>query len=264
VFHHGTPGSVARFRVIERAAHAHGLRYVCYSRAGYGKSTRRPGRSIVDVVDDVVAMLDHVGAERCVTAGWSGGGPHALATGARLPDRVAGVLTIAGVGPYGMHDLDFLAGMGEQNIVEFNLALEGEDALRPNHERDGAALRTVTPEGIIEELSTLLPPADVAVITDELGEDLAAQFHEGLGTSVDGWVDDDLAFCRPWGFELTDVTVPTFIWQGSVDLMVPFAHGKWLADNIPGATAHLLDGEGHLSVTLGYADAMFEELAGTL
>ncbi len=179
-FHHGTPGAVTPFRSIARAAHERGLRLVTYSRAGYGASTRNPGRAVVDVVPDVTAVLDHLGAERCVVGGWSGGGPHALATGARLGDRVAGVLVIAGVGPYGAEGLDFLAGMGEQNIEEFGLALAGEDALRPAHERDAVELRTTDAAGIIRELSTLLPEVDVAVITDELGEDLAASFAEGL------------------------------------------------------------------------------------
>jgi pimeloyl-ACP methyl ester carboxylesterase len=264
VFHHGTPGAVPPGQMMERPAHERGLRLVTYSRAGYGNSTRRRGRAVVDVVDDVAAILDHADAPRCVVAGWSGGGPHALACGARLVDRVAGVLCIAGIGPYPMDGVDFMAGMGEQNIEEFGLALEGEDALRPNHEGQAAALREVTPAGIIEELSTLLPPQDRAVLTDEFGDYLAAQFHEALRVSVDGWLDDDLAFCKPWGFELDEIKVPTFLWQGSEDLMVPFAHGEWLADRIPGVTAHLEQGEGHLSVAIGAMDRMVDELVGTL
>jgi pimeloyl-ACP methyl ester carboxylesterase len=219
---------------------------------------------VADVVPDAEAILDHLGAERCVVAGWSGGGPHSLATAARLPGRVAGALSIAGIAPYTAHDLDFLAGMGEQNVEEFGLALEGEDAIRPAHEAEGPALRTADAAGIIEQLSTLLPPVDVAVITDELGDDLTAQFAEAFRVGVDGWVDDDLAFCKPWGFELSEITVPTFLWQGELDLMVPFAHGQWLAANVPGTTAHLEMGEGHISVGVGAADQMISELAGTL
>jgi len=264
VFHHGTPGAVPPVRAIERAAHAHGLRLASYSRAGYGASSRRPGRSVVDVAADVTALLDHLHADRCVTAGWSGGGPHALATGALLGDRVAGVTSIAGVGPFGVDDLDFMAGMGEQNVVEFGLALEGETALRPHLEEEAPTLAEADVAGIISAMSTLLPDVDRAALTDEFGEDLRAGFVEAVRHGVDGWVDDDLAFAAPWGFDLAAMAVPVFVWQGEHDLMVPFAHGRWLARHVPGAVDHLEPGQGHLSVAVGRIDEIVAELAATL
>jgi len=263
VFHHGTPGSGAQLRLMQRAAAQRSLRLVTYSRPGYGGSTRRPGRSVVDAAEDVAAVLDHLGAERTLVAGWSGGGPHALATAVRLPDRVAGVLSIAGVGPDDVPDLDFLTGMGEQNLVEFDLARQGEEELRPWLAAEAEGLRDVTAAGLVEGLSTLLPDVDRAVLTDEYGEDMAANFREALRGGVDGWVDDDLAFTRPWGFHPAEVAVPSFLWQGTADLMVPFAHGQWLASQIPGVVAHLEDGEGHLSVSVGSLGAMLDELAAT-
>ena len=264
VFHHGTPGSVTPFGAVARATHARGLRLVTYSRAGYGDSDRAPGRVVADVAADIAAVLDHLDAPRCLTAGWSGGGPHALATGVRLPDRVAGVLVIAGVGPYGVEGLDFVAGMGEQNVEEFGLALEGEATIRAAHDEIAPQLRHADAAGIVSGLRTLLPPVDVAVLTDEFGADTAANFAEGLRTGVDGWVDDDLAFCRPWGFDVAEVAVPTFLWQGDADLMVPFAHGQWLAAHIPGVTAHLEAGAGHLSIAVGALDRMLDELVTAL
>jgi pimeloyl-ACP methyl ester carboxylesterase len=264
IFHHGTPGAVSQIRAMQRSAAARNLRLITYSRAGYGASTRRPGRTVADVVDDVVAILDHVDAARCVVAGWSGGGPHSLATGARLPDRVAGVLCIAGVGRYGGDGLDFLAGMGEQNIVEFNAALAGESQLRAFLDAEAAEMKGATPEQLIATMQTLLPEVDRAVFTEEFGEDLAAGFAEALRNGVDGWLDDDFAFVQPWGFDFAEIQVPTFVWQGSEDLMVPFSHGEWLAERIPGVTAHLQEGEGHLSIGVGALDEMFDELATTL
>jgi len=262
VFHHGTPGALTQLRTMQRAAAERSLRLVTFSRPGYGASTRRPGRTVVDAVEDVTAVLDHLGADRCLVAGWSGGGPHALATAARLPDRVAGVLVIAGVGPYDVPDLDFLAGMGEDNLVEFGLAAQGEAALRPWLEEAAAELRDTTAAGLVAGMSTLLPDVDRAVLTDEYGEDMAAGFREALRTGVDGWLDDDLAFTQPWGFDLAELSVPTFLWQGSADLMVPFAHGRWLAGRLPDAVAHLQQGEGHLSVAVGSLPTMLDELAG--
>ncbi len=264
VFHHGTPGSVKRFGVVERAAHERGLRLVTFSRPGYGDSTRLPGRSVADVAGDVAAVLDQLDAPRCLVAGWSGGGPHALATAVLLPDRVAAALVIAGVAPWDADGLDFLAGMGEQNVDEFGLAVRGEAAIRPGLEVEAVAMRQATVADLVKGMETLLPDVDRAVLTDEYGADLAANFAEALRLSVDGWLDDDLAFVRPWGFSLADISVPTFVWQGSEDLMVPFTHGQWLAGHIPGVTAHLESGEGHLSIGVGAMGAMLDELAAAV
>jgi pimeloyl-ACP methyl ester carboxylesterase len=264
VFHHGTPGSVHQYGVQARAAHERGLRFVTYSRPGYGASTRRPGRIVADVAEDVAAVLDSLGADRCVTAGWSGGGPHALATAALLPDRVAGALVIAGVAPFDAAGLDFLAGMGQQNIEEFSLAVEGESALRPFCEADAAELRDTDAAGIVSAMATLLPDVDRAALTEEFGRDLVQSFRDGLGRGVDGWIDDDLAFVRAWGFDLDAIATPLFLWQGSADLMVPFAHGQWLAAALPRVRAHLLEGEGHVSVSAGAIDRMLDELVAAV
>lgn len=213
---------------------------------------------------DVAAVLTHLGAPRCLVAGWSGGGPHALATGSRLPEQVAGILCIAGVAPYDAEGLNFLEGMGQQNIDEFGLALQGEEAIRPSNEAEAVGLRNTDAAGLIEGMATLLPDVDRAVLTAEFGEDMVANFAEGLRTGVDGWVDDDLAFVAPWGFSLAEIAVPTFVWQGSEDLMVPFAHGQWLAARVPGATARLQQAEGHLSIGVGALDRMFDDLLTTI
>jgi pimeloyl-ACP methyl ester carboxylesterase len=259
VFHHGTPGAATPIRVLERAAHARGLRLVTTSRPGYGRSTRQPGRSVVDVVADTEAVLAALGAERCLTMGWSGGGPHSLACAARLP-AAAAALVVAGVAPYEADGLDWMAGMGEDNVVEFSAALHGEGQLRPHLVQQGEVLRDIRGADIIASIQSLLPDVDRAVLTGEFGEDIAASFREGLRTGVDGWLDDDLAFARPWGFSLAEIAVPTMIWQGSADLMVPFAHGQWLGSQLPAAATHLEEGEGHLSVGLGKLDPMLDEL----
>jgi pimeloyl-ACP methyl ester carboxylesterase len=264
LFHHGTPGAVTQLRWIQRAAHARGLRLVSCSRPGYGSSSRLAGRRIADVAPDVAFVLDHLRVDRCLVAGWSGGGPHALATGALLADRVAGVLSIAGIVPDGLADLELTAGMGAGNVEEFGLARQGESALRPLLESQAPELAQADAEGLVEGLGTLLPAVDRAVLTAEVGEDMAASFAEGLRTGVDGWLDDDLAFVQPWGFELSQLAVPVFVWQGSEDLMVPFAHGQWLASRIPGATSHLEQGEGHLSIGVGAMDGMLDELVTVL
>jgi pimeloyl-ACP methyl ester carboxylesterase len=213
----------------------------------------------VDVAADTAAVLAAIGAERCLVAGWSGGGPHALACGARL-GATAAVLVIAGVAPYAAEGLEWVSGMGEENIAEFSAAIRGEGELRPYLLQAREQLKDITAEDVAASFETLLPDVDRAVLTGEFSEDVAGSFREALRTGVDGWLDDDLAFVLPWGFGLDEISVPTMIWQGSADLMVPFSHGQWLASQLPGVSAHLEDGEGHYSVGLGALDRMLDEL----
>ena len=260
VFHHGTPGAALQLPALERGARARGMRLVTMSRPGYGDSDRDEGRDVVDAVADTAAVLDSLGERRCVVAGWSGGGPHALACAARL-DGVVAALLIAGVAPYHADGLNWLSGMGDDNLAEFAAALDGPDELRTFLDAACVQLKTVTPDDFTTSLGSVLPDSDRRVLTDEFADYMAASFHEALRTGVDGWLDDDIAFTKPWGFELEEISIPTMVWQGSDDLMVPFGHGEWLASHIPTARVHLENGQGHLSVLLGALDRMLDELA---
>jgi len=248
VLHHGTPGSGVPYAPDVADAHEQGLRLIAYDRAGYGRSTAKPGRVVADIAADIEDVMDHLGIERFASLGGSGGGPHSLALGALLPKRCTVVCAIASPAPWEAEGLDWLAGQGEQNRAEWAAALEGIETLEPHLERDAADLLGASPEQIREVLSTILSPVDQAVVTGELAEHLHEASARALEPGVAGWRDDDLAFTRPWGFELADVSVPVLLWQGVQDLMVPADHGRWLAERIPGVEAHISEEDGHLSI----------------
>jgi len=256
VYHHGTPGCLLQPAASQEECARRGLRFVTYSRAGAQGSTRNPGRTVADIAADVEDVLDAIGADRCLVAGKSGGGPHALATAALLPDRVSAVISIAGCRPYGD---GFLDGMGADNIEEFELALQGEEALRPFVMKHREALKDADAVGLVRDLQSLLPEIDRVVLTSAVGADAVAGMIGGVQVP-DAWIDDDLAFTQPWGFDLGDIAVPAYVWQGSEDMMVPFHHGQWLAEHVPGAVAHLEDGEGHFSIAVGALGRMLDEV----
>ncbi len=250
LLHHGTPGAGVPYPQIDGACRERGVALVQYTRAGYGGSTRRPGRSVADVAEDVSDLLDQLGVAEFLTLGWSGGGPHSLACAALLPDRCLAAATGAGAAPFETDgELDFLAGMGPENEVEFGAALTGLDDLVPYLEKEAAEFRRASPEEIADALGGLVSEVDKAYATGEFAEHMHAGFTRATDEGIWGWADDDLAFTRPWGFRLEDVTdVPVSVWQGREDRMVPFAHGVYLADHVPGARRHLYDDEGHLSL----------------
>ena len=243
VYHHGTPASGLLYANWATP----GFRLIGYDRAGYGASTRKPGRRIGDVAADIDAIADALELERFGTWGLSGGGPHALATGA-LCSRAVACASVAGVAPWGAEGLDWLAGMGEDNVKEFDLVLAGEDALRPAVERDRVGLREASAEDVLHSFETLLGDADRRALTGELATFVHDSMSAGLDRSADGWLDDDLAFVQPWGFELESIPCPVLVVQGGDDRFVPKAHGEWLASHIPGALAWLDDENGHLTM----------------
>ncbi|HEU5002821.1 MAG TPA: alpha/beta fold hydrolase [Actinomycetota bacterium] len=260
IFHHGSPGAAVPMPFLEDAAAARGLRLATASRPGFGGSSRQPGRRVADAAPDIAALADHLGAERFFTLGWSGGGPHALACAALLPGRVRAVATMGGVAPYDAEGLDWIAGMGEDNQVEYPTAARDPGELAAWMAPHAEALAAIQAGDLVAGLRSLVSAVDEPYCAEEFGEVLAESFRTAFAHGPGGWFDDDLAFVSPWGFDLGAITVPVTLWQGADDLMVPYAHGQWLAGHIPGARAELQPEEGHLSIWLGQIGAILDGL----
>jgi pimeloyl-ACP methyl ester carboxylesterase len=250
VFHYGTPNAPVEFPLLREAADARGWQVVTYARPGYAGSSRHEGRSVADAVGDVETILDALGLDAFVTLGWSGGGPHALACAALLPERCRAAAALAGVAPYDADGLDFLAGMGDENVEEFTAAARSREELEALLAGWADGFAAVTADAIAAALGDLVDEVDRRALTGDFAAMEAAAVRHALSSGIAGWLDDDLAFVKPWGFALDAVAVPTHIWQGAHDRMVPFAHGQWLAAHIPDARAHLYDDEGHISLAL--------------
>jgi pimeloyl-ACP methyl ester carboxylesterase len=260
VMHHGTPSDATTFADWDQPCRAHQLRLVCASRPGYATSTRLPGRLVAQAAQDTADVLDLLGHGAFLTAGWSGGGPHALACAALLRQRCVAAATLAGVGPYGVPDLDFLDGMGAENVEEFGAALAGEAALRDWFTQFGEPFRTVSGDDIVAAFGGLVPQVDKDVLTAGYADQMAAQTRRALEPGFDGWLDDDLAFTQDWGFDPAHITLPVSVWQGDLDLMVPFAHGHWFGRHLPTATKRLVPGHGHISLVTTYQDEILDDL----
>jgi len=245
VAEHGTPGSGRLFRGLLRAAGQNGLRLIGYDRPGYGGSTAQPGRVVADCAGDVTAIADKLGLGRLALWGVSGGGPFTLAAAALLPDRAAAACVFASVGPYGVPGLDYFEGMGEDDRAEVRLFFEDRTRAREKFRADAAAWikESGTVEALLERFGDLAEtdPAH----SRELAEDLVAGWHEGIRNGDQGWWDDWVCHLSPWGFELSAIRVPVQLWHGMADTFVPPAHGRWLADHIPGVDAHFPEADGH-------------------
>lgn len=259
VFHDGTPTAASPFPQLTEPAAERGLRTVIFSRPGYGRSTPLPGRTVADVAPDTESIVRALTEEGFVTIGWSGGGPHALACAALLPQRCLATATLASVAPYGSEGLDWLQGMGPENIEEFAATVAGEQALTRYLEGEAPGMASVTGREISQALGGLVSDVDKAALTGAFAETVAESFRRAVSSGIAGWRDDDLAFARPWGFELGRIETPVSIWQGGQDRMVPYSHGSWLEAHVPGARAHLYEDEGHLSL-ISHIDLVIDDL----
>jgi len=261
LFHYGTPGVRLLAPQHIGAAERHGVRLLVADRPGYGGSTRRPGRRIADVVDDIARLADALGWDRFATWGGSGGAPHALACAVLLAGRVRRCASVVGPAPFAADGLDWFAGMSAGNVEEFTRARLGEAAYRPLVERLAREAVAAVEAGRVQLPPDYhLPDADVAALQKRLAEPGHRERTRltYLG-GMDGWVDDVLAMTRPWGFELAQLAVPVSLWYGPQDVLSPRGHAEWLLAHVPGAARHELPSGGHL---LG--DQEFDSLYGWL
>lgn len=246
---HGTPGS--RFsRHYDESKYAEvGARVITYDRPGYGESERHPGRRVVDCVEDVAALADALGIERFAVIGGSGGGPHALAVAARLPERVSRAACAVGIVPYEIVDFDWFEGMDPLNVRELGWALQGEEVLVHELEREAAEMLervAVDPSKVIGDEWELSEADRAELARPERHHVIRQSTSEAVRNGVWGWVDDDLCFVSPWGFDIAEIRVPTRVIYGTTDVLVPRQHGEWLARHVPGAEVVIDEARGHI------------------
>jgi pimeloyl-ACP methyl ester carboxylesterase len=248
VIHHGTPGSGLLYAETEALAREQGVRLIGYDRPGYGDSSRAPGRTVASCAADVNTIADALDLDRYTSWGLSGGGPHVLACAALCDERLTAVASLAAVAPWDSEGLDYLAGMGEANVEEFDAVLAGEAALRPVLDRDRAEMLAAAPSELVNVWSSLLGEQDRSVLSEEFAGYILDSGALGTRDGVDGWLDDNLAFVQPWGFTPASIDRPVLLLHGTDDRFVPVSHGRWLAAHIPGVEARISAADGHLTL----------------
>ncbi|MBJ3809886.1 alpha/beta hydrolase [Streptomyces flavofungini] len=236
LWHHGTPNIGAPPAPLFPAASRLGIRWVSYDRPGYGGSSAVPGRDLASAATDAdaAAVADALGIGRFAVMGHSGGGSHALACAALLPDRVRCVVSVAGLAPYGAEGLDWFAGMSDSGTASLRAAVAGR-AAKEAHE----AAAAYDPE--------MFDPVDHAALAAAwswFGDVVGPAVESGPG----GLIADDLAYVTPWGCDPARITAPVLILHGGSDRVVPSAHGRWLARRCASAELRLSPADGHISV----------------
>ncbi len=242
---HGTPGSRLGPRPRSIVLHQMGVRLIAFDRPGYGGSDRKFGRTVADAAADVAALADMLDIRRFAVLGRSGGGPHALACAALLPERTTRVAALVGLAPSGVDGLDWFAGMTDANVAAFSAARLGYSAVAELLEPAAEEIRA-NPSRMIDQLHADLTESDRRVLADiGIRRMLVSNYAEGLRHSAAGWIDDVMALTSPWGFDPGDIAIPTRLWHAAEDRFTPADHGVWLGDRIPHAISEVAPGRSH-------------------
>jgi pimeloyl-ACP methyl ester carboxylesterase len=231
LWHHGSPQTGVLLDPLVYAAAARGIRLLSYARPSYGGSSPHRGRNVASAAADVAQVLDALGVARLAVMGASGGGPHALACAALLPDRVFGAVCLASPAPF-TERFDWYAGMVSDGGLR--AAAEGREA----RERYAAT------EVFDENSFTLADWAALAGAWASLGADAGRAGAAG----PEGLIDDDLAFVAPWGFDITQIEAPVLLVQGGQDRVVPPSHVDRLMQLVSTAEFWLRPRDGHVSI----------------
>jgi pimeloyl-ACP methyl ester carboxylesterase len=261
-FFWGTPGAAVPDPDFAELAARHRLRVLQPNRPGYGQSDPHPGRRVVDLVADMDAALQHLGISELVVMGGSGGGPHALAMAARLPQCRAAAALVSPA-PRDADGLDYYDGMAVSNQEEWLLADAGEAVVRPFLEQATTAMLDPSSGSMYEndgQYADCVCPQDLAALRAAEPELRSARFAKAAERGIEGWLEDDLALTTPWGFSLDEIDKPVSFWAGREDLFVSYRHTLWMGQRVRSADIHVLADEGHLSVKQHHLDRMVQDL----
>jgi pimeloyl-ACP methyl ester carboxylesterase len=257
IHNHGGPSSRLEARLFANSASRHGLRLICVDRPGIGKSSRQSARTYAGWAGDLLAIADALGRHTFAVTGWSEGGPWALAAAAYIdPLRLRHVSSIAG-GSYGAFGDNWAADhLSKADALGGMLALR----FKPGFHLMYAALGLVAkrfPRTFVKQVGQAVNDYDQRILLQPefataFGESCAECFAKGS----DGLVQDSELLYRSWAFDVTAIKRPVHMWQGTQDRLVAPFISKSIADRMPGAVWHPVEGAGHF-VAIGAADEIF-------
>jgi len=241
-WHHGTPNIGTPPEPLFPASDRLGIRWVSYDRPGYGGSSPNPGRGVASAAADVSSIADALGIDQFAVMGHSGGGPHALACAALLPERLSGVVSVAGMAPFDADGLDWFAGMCDSGKASLRAAANGR-AAKERYESEA------------EYDPQMFTPADHAALEGEWSWFISV-VSPAMENGPGGLIDDDLAYVAPWRFDPAQVAAPVLFLHGEQDRIAPSSHSEWLARRCPSAELRLCQDDGHISVLSSGAAAL--------
>lgn len=231
---HGNPGSRYEWIRVAGPEIMQGRRAIAPDRPGFGQSDFHPGRTHLDWARDIGELADHLGIQRFAVVGFSSGGAHALACAQAMPDRVSALGLISCVAPLSVPGV--FEGMSSPNRRELLLARGWP--LISRLRMVWVARRTLR-----DARRRVAQAADDAERAKRAASllNLTEAFRQGGR----GCAYELTLRTRTWAFAETEITTPSYLWQGEADDNVTPAMGRYLAGVLPGCVATFVPGARH-------------------
>jgi pimeloyl-ACP methyl ester carboxylesterase len=263
VHFHGTPDSRLEGTLPQVAETAASLevRLILPDRPGIGLSDFKPGRTILDWPDDMVSLADALHLDHFAVMGLSGGGPYAAACAYKIPQRLTRVGIISGVAPPEMPGaMAILDKTSDGQAVR--LGAKSPLLLRLALAYTVFQFRRNPQAMLAQTRSEVSPPDQAALMREDVAQTVVRMTAGAFAQGARGAACDYTLFSRQWGFSLSDIRVPVYLWHGEDDCICPVEMGRYVAENIPGCTAKFLPGEGHISLVVNHFREILEVVAG--
>ena len=257
-FHHGTPSAGPFQPHIRCNADANGFRIIEVVRPGYGSSTAISDRSLNTVSQINLDIADDLGIENFAIIGGSGGGPHALTSGHLAGNRCIAQLIIASIAPMDDPNFDFTAGMSEEIREKRLLALTSMKDFEAALSEEATKMSSYD----FDQIKEMLNGDPDNPISDERISSIQAIMQYSFIQGARGWIDDERAFLKPWGFSLEEISTPVQLWVGTKDVNVPQSHSHYLNGIIPNSELHIVEGKNHASIQEPAFEGGFKWLRG--
>jgi len=257
IHNHGGPSSRFEAHLFADSALKHRLRLVCVDRPGMGRSSPQATRTYSGWADDLITVADALGYREFGVTGWSEGGPWALAAAAYIDSRrLRHVSSIAG-GSYGTFGDNWAADhLSKIDALGGFLALHFEPGFRLMYAAVGMTAEHFR-QTYVKQLENAVNDYDRRILLQPDVESIFCEASvECFAQGSDGLVHDAELLYRSWAFDVTAINRPVHMWQGMDDRLVPASINKTVADRMPGAIWHPVEGAGHF-VAVGAADEIF-------
>jgi pimeloyl-ACP methyl ester carboxylesterase len=260
LFLHGTPGSRVLAPHDDTVLTSAGVQLLTLDRPGYGGSTPRPGRSVLQCAEDVVAVADAVGARHFGLAAYSGGAQYALAVAARHADRVTSVALVSPLGPLDTSGDERALPEARALQVRFLRAVPATTRVRTTVAalalRRTARRRLHEPRDAIDELGAS-SAADARVLEDDrVRQMLERDVVESLRQGAAGWAADAATMVERWPVDPHAIRAPITIWHGTDDADVRVVMARALARWLPAVTLVEVPDAGHLVLHTIWPDVL--------